>query len=347
MELKINQNEKIHGGMQKDFYQLNEVQSCPCPLCGSDQFDAICKERGHIGVVKCKDCELIYANPRVIGSELNYHGEASLYMDEARLIFKGLKTHHRDRNYEFEINEIKKHKNHGKFLDIGTNMGFFLRKARRHGFDVVGVEPSPSLSKIATEQFYLKIHTSYFESVDFAPKSIDVITMIDVFEHVNNPKELLNAASKVLKDDGIICVKVPNGNYNLLKYKLSKNTGKDFNYDIFNAYEHVAHYTPETMKKMLEKNGFKIKKMILPIPIHLPVWEELTGHYYQYPSPFLMDWKRIILRNLFYYTGKVQRFFGMKITFAPDLMFIIEKIRYYKPAFHEIKSPLIVRQRVF
>jgi 2-polyprenyl-3-methyl-5-hydroxy-6-metoxy-1,4-benzoquinol methylase len=325
MELKINQNENVHGGLQKDFYQANEVKECPCPLCGSNEFNFLCKERGHIGVVKCKSCDLIYANPRVIGSELNYHGDANLYYNEARLIFKGTRKHHRDANYEFELKEIKKHKSHGKFLDIGTNMGFFLRKARRFGFDVSGVEPSPSLSKIATEQFFLKIHTSFFENIDFAPKSQDVITMIDVFEHVNNPKELLIKANKVLKDDGIICVKVPNGNYNWLKYKLAKLTGKNFNYDIFNAYEHVAHYTPETMAKMLNEGGFRIKKLILPIPIHPPVWANLVGHYYQYPSPFILDWKRILIRKSFYYIGKLQKFFGMKITFAPDLMFIIEK----------------------
>src|ERR1017187_8801817 len=227
MEYKIAQEEHIHGGTQKDFYQINEVESCLCPLCGSNEFVTIYKERGHIGVVKCKSCNLVYANPRVIGSELNYHGDANLYFEEARLIFAGKKSHHRDRNYEFELKEIKKVKSSGKFLDIGTNMGFFLRKARFYGFNAEGVEPSPSLSKIAIEQFNLKIHTAYFEDVDFLPKSIDIITMIDVFEHVNNPKELLNTANKVLKDDGIICIKVPNGNYNLLKLKLAKMFGRE------------------------------------------------------------------------------------------------------------------------
>src|ERR1039458_3118254 len=145
MEYKIAQEEHIHGVTQKDFYQINEVESCLCPLCGSNEFVTIYKERGHIGVVKCKSCNLVYANPRVIGSELNYHGDANLYFEEARLIFAGKKSHHRDRNYEFELKEIKKVKSSGKFLDIGTNMGFFLRKARFYGFNAEGVEPSPSL----------------------------------------------------------------------------------------------------------------------------------------------------------------------------------------------------------
>ncbi len=190
-----------------------------------------------------------------------------------------------------------------------------------------GVEPSPSLSKIAHEQFKLNIRNSYFEDADFAPKSVDVITMIDVFEHVTNPKELLKSADTVLKDDGIICIKVPNGNYNVLKLKLAKMSGREKAHDIFDSCEHVVHYTPQTMKEMIKSSGFRIKKLILPLPIHPPLWAGLVGHYYQYPSPYILDWKRIMLRNAFYYTGKFQKMFGMKISFAPDLMFIIEKIK--------------------
>ncbi|MEI6816691.1 MAG: class I SAM-dependent methyltransferase [Bacteroidota bacterium] len=325
MEYKVAKDDYIHGGTQKDFYTDREVEKCNCPLCGSTDFVTIYKERGSIGLAQCKACNLVYANPRVINAEENYHGDASVYFEEARLIFKGKKKHHRDRNYEYELQEIKKFKPTGKLLDIGTNMGFFLRKAKEFGFEVEGVEPSPSLSKIAFEQFSLKIHNDYFMAKDFAAKSMDVITMIDVFEHVTNPRDLLSSAHQVLKDDGIMCIKVPNANYNILKLKLAQRSGREASHDIFNSYEHVVHYTPETMKAMLKTGGFRIKKLILPLPIHPPLWSGLVGHYYQYPSPAILDWKRILVRNIFYNIGKLQKLLGLKISFAPDLMFIIEK----------------------
>jgi 2-polyprenyl-3-methyl-5-hydroxy-6-metoxy-1,4-benzoquinol methylase len=327
MDFKIAKEDYIHGGTQKDFYTEADVELGMCPLCNSENFETIYKERGSLGVVICKSCNLIYTNPRAIAAEQNYHGDPLVYFEEARLIFNGKKTHHRDRNYEFELNEIIRFKKNGKLLDIGTNMGFFLRKARDIGFDVEGIEPSPSLSKIAMEQFNLKIHNSYFEKEFFSLKSVDVITMIDVFEHVTNPSEVLKSARDVLKDDGVVCIKVPNGNYNLLKLKLAKVSGREKQHDIFDSCEHVIHYTPESMKMMLAKNGFQIKKLILPIPIHPPVWAHLVGHYYQYPSPFVLDWKRILLRNAFYFAGKIQKSIGLRISFAPDLMFIIEKAK--------------------
>lgn len=144
-------------------------------------------------------------------------------------------------------------------------MGFFLRKTVLAGFDAQGVEPSRSLAKIAREQFGLTITNSYFEAATFVPKSFDVVTMIDVFEHVINPLQLLASAHTVLADDGLLCVKVPNGNYNLLKLELAQRMGKP-KMDIWDSYEHVVHYTPETMAKMLEKAGFQVRKLVLPPP---------------------------------------------------------------------------------
>lgn len=325
MKYTLKKDEYIHGGTQKDYYSEEDVEACRCLLCDSKEFKTIYRERGYIGVVECFHCKLVYANPKPKNAEENYHGNVDVYFQEARLIFSGKKTHHRDKNYLYEINKIKKYKSKGKLLDIGCNMGFFLRKARQEGFEVTGVEPSPPLSKIAFEQFKLKVVNSYFVKGVFQEEQFDVITMIDVFEHVTNPRELLQVASETIKKDGILCIKVPNANYNILKFHIAKLLKKENEHDIFNAYEHVGHYSKATMKNMLLNNGFTIDKVIVPIPIHPPVWAQLTGHYFQYPSPKILDFKRILIRNLFYVIGYIENLLGLKVYFAPDLMFIIKK----------------------
>jgi len=119
-------------------------------------------------------------------------------------------------------------------------------------------------------------------------------------------------------------IKVPNGDYNISKQKLAKLAGKS-GMDIWDCREHVAHYTYKTFEKTAEKSGFKIKKYIMPIPIHTPVWQNLVGHYYLHTSPSILDWKRIILRNMFYYAGCIENLFSKKNHFVPDIMFILEK----------------------
>ncbi|MEW6468155.1 MAG: class I SAM-dependent methyltransferase [Bacteroidota bacterium] len=317
--------EYIRGGRQKNHYSEQEVEACLCPLCSGNDYDRIYRERGSLVVVQCSGCGLIYVNPRVKQAETNYWGDEKIYREEARYIFTGEKKHHRDKNYEQEIREIKKIKKAGALLDIGCSMGFFLRKAREAGFQATGVEPSPSLSNIAREQFGLNIINTYLEEAALPERSFDVITMIDVFEHVTNPRELLRCAARLLKDDGLICIKVPNGNYNMLKLKLARISGREARHDIFDSYEHVAHYTIKTMRQMLDICDLRAQRVLIPRPIHPPVWARLTGHYYQHASPFRADWKRIILRNLFYMAGRTEHALGLAPRFAPDLMFMVRK----------------------
>jgi len=311
----------IKGGTQKEFYGESEKENSNCLLCGAVNYTHIADERG-LSVVKCRECGLLYTNPRAVDTEKNY---IDIFSSEARMIFKGQRPHHRDRNYIFELKAIKKFKKEGsKLLDVGSNMGFYLRIAKQMGFDAEGVEPSPALASLSEKQWGIKIHNGFLEEVNLPEKHYDVVSLIDVFEHVTNPSELLISAGKILKDDGIVAIKVPNGDYNLSKQKLAKLTGRA-GMDIWDCREHVAHYTYETFKKMADKGGFKIKKYIIPIPIHTPIWETLVGHYYLHPSPFILDWKRIVLRNMFYYAGCFQNIFRKKNNFAPDIMFIIEK----------------------
>ena len=314
----------IRGGTQKNFYTEQDSVFCSCPLCDKNDYEKIDTEKG-LSIVRCKNCELIYTNPRAIDAEKNYYGEVDIFYNEARLIFKGTKKHHRDKNYEYELEKIKQYKSKGRLLDVGTNMGFFLRKAKEMGFETEGVEPSPSLAEIARKSWDLTIHTAFLKEADLPENHYDIITLIDVFEHVTNPKDLLSRSYSLLKKDGIVVIKVPNGDYNLFKMKLGKITGKGKGMDIWDCYEHVVHYTPGTFRKMAENAGFKMKASFIPLPIHSPIWANLVGHYYQYPSPFILDWKRVLLRNLFFYIGRIE--FGLfgKSRFGPDLMFIIEK----------------------
>ena len=322
--VRLQKEDYIHGGVQKDVYMVGEKEDCVCLICGSNSYDEIDTDRG-LGIVKCRSCGLIFTNPRPRNAELNYFGDAEIFYNEAALIFKGKKSHHRDKNYRYEVNQIKKIKQKGRLLDVGTNMGFFLRIAREAGYETEGVEPSPALSKIACEQWGLKIHTCFLQNAPLTGKSYDVITMIDVFENVTQPQEMLRKCAELLKDDGIVLIKVPNGDYNYFKMKLSKISGKKSSYDIWDCCEHVAHYNYTTFNKLIQQSGFKLVKWIIPPPIHPPVWAQLVGHYYQYPSPKILDWRRRLLRKFFFWTGRVEMLFSKKVRFGPDLMFIIKK----------------------
>ncbi|MDD4939045.1 MAG: class I SAM-dependent methyltransferase [Candidatus Omnitrophica bacterium] len=315
------------GGLQKERYEKDEVALRSCPLCADREYSPIFTERGSLGIVRCKKCSLIYTNPMIREVNKNYWGDENEYFEEARLIFLGKAGHHRDHNYLKDLGRIEKLKPEGNFLDIGTNMGSFLRHTRNKRWKVTGVEPSPVLSGMARKYYGLNIKTGYIEDLDLEEKSFDVVTLIDVFEHIAKPKEMLSFISRLMKDNGILFIKVPNARYSLLKLRLSKLTGKLAEYDIFDSYEHLTHYTQETLKRMLYESGFKIKKTFIGEPVQVPAWHKYVGRYYQYPSPWTLDKKNYALRVIFHWASKIEfllRFGGIGY-FASNIIVIAEK----------------------
>lgn len=316
------------GGRQKDIYGGSEVVNVVCPLCGSDKYKKIYQERVALGVVQCRLCGLIYVNPRLKNPEEVYWGDTDKYFKEARLIFEGKAEHHRADNYQRDLKLILRLKPAGNFLDVGTNVGFFLNYAKKMGrWNLFGVEPSPSLSGMAEKHFGLNMRRSYLEDAGFEDNFFDVITMTDVFEHITNPDKILRESRRILKPDGVLFIKVPNGLFNIFKFHLARITGRLSNYDIFDSYEHVIHYSGSTLKKMLKKNGFAAVKMYIGSPIQLPVWHKFVGQYYQYKCPWALDYKRQSARNLLYYLSKIES--GLRLGkigyLAPNIIAIAQK----------------------
>jgi len=323
---KLNLNYE-RGGTQKQFYQESEVIITACPFCEEKKYREIHKERGCLGIVRCVNCGLIYVNPRLKEPEKVYWGDADKYLKEAKLIFEGQLKHHRDPNYLQDLKLIRRYKPSGNFLDVGTNMGFFLRNARGHNWNLYGVEPSPSLSSLARERFGLNVKTAFLEEAGFENNFFDIVSMTDVFEHISQPKKILSEVRRILKPDGVFFIKVPNGHFNLFKLRLARLMGKLKNYDLFDSYEHLVHYSHATLQKMLNLCGFKMIKACVGRPIQLPVWHNYVGAYYQYPCPWSLDFKRQSGRILLYYLSLIEFKLRLNRTgyLAPNIITIAKK----------------------
>jgi hypothetical protein len=107
----------------------------------------------------------------------------------------------------------------------------------------------------------------------------------------------------------------------MLKQKLGERLNRVPPYGIWDSYEHVVHYTDKTLAAMLEAGGFEPQVITFGKPIHVPVWHEYVGHFYQYPMPFVLDPKRQLVRNVAYQIGRVEaRLTGHVGYFPPNLV---------------------------
>jgi SAM-dependent methyltransferase len=297
MKLVAGSNDYLRGGTQKETYSADEVVEVPCPLCGSEARGRVYTEHGAVGVSRCRDCGLVYTSPRIREPERIYWGSADSYFEEARLIFEGRATHHRDPNYRQEIARIARHKSKGRFLDVGCNMGMLLRLLPKNDWEAVGIEPSPSLAGLAERHGFKVFNCFLHELPKDQDGSFDVVALSDVFEHITDPRSFLATAQRFLKDDGVMFVKVPNVKWSIFKQAILGLLGHRPEQGLWDAYEHVVHYSQDTLTRMFAAAGLRIVEMGFDAPVQTPNWHEHVGHYYQYPTPPLMDWRRKAVRS--------------------------------------------------
>ena len=312
------------GGTQKAVYSEDEVIAVACPLCGAHEGDRVFTEHGAIGIQRCRECSLIFTSPRIRQPEAVYWGDYESYLAEARLILAGRASHHRDSNYTEELELIERNRpDKGRILDVGCNMGMLLRLARDRGWDTVGVEPSPSLHRIATEQLGLEVHNCFLDELpDSLHGAFDVVALSDVFEHVTEPGDFLRTAGRYVKPGGLLYIKVPNARWSVLKQRLAQMTRRGSMPTIWDSYEHVVHYTERTLKAMLEHGGFDPLAITTARPVQTPAWHLYVGQYYLHPSPWVLDWKRHLGRAAFYGLARVDMRLrpGRIGPFAPSLV---------------------------
>lgn len=148
------------------------------------------------------------------------------------------------------MRKIKHIKKSGKLLDIGCAMGFFVEYAQKEGFDAYGLDPSHYAVVEAKKKFGNKIKEASLETADYAPKTFDVITMFDVFEHLGDPLGDLKKMTRWLKDDGIIMIAT--GNRQSLAARILKRR-----WTFYIPPQHLFFFDKITLAKILELSGLK------------------------------------------------------------------------------------------
>ena len=91
----------------------------------------------------------------------------------------------------------------GKYLDIGCGDGSWVRKLKKYGWNVKGVDFTGSPSK--------DILIGDFLNIKFSDK-YDYIRFSGVIEHVTEPVKFLQKIYTLLEDDGVCVISTPNSN---------------------------------------------------------------------------------------------------------------------------------------
>ena len=137
-------------------------------------------------------------------------------------------------------------------LDFGSGDGAFFKHMAATSLKMEALDPFFKAKHIEDESFYSEL-------TEVPDNQYDMVFMWHSLEHVPMLENTINDIYKKIKDNGSLIVAVPNH--------------RSFDSIYYNEYwaaldvpRHLWHFTTSSIKKVMLKNGFKLKKSF-PLPL--------------------------------------------------------------------------------
>lgn len=198
-----------------------------CPHCGSERFAPAYFDpvpnwvRG-----QCQNCGFLFANPQPIPEAI-----PDLYLSESaqgnalQRFFRQLLDEVRSQppdeagkmfgrkerwwEPEFSLPDFESERGDSrKLLDVGCSVGTLMYQFQCRGWRVTGIDLDDNAVRLA-QSIGLDAQTVTLEEAAFPPESFDLITMMDVIEHVPDHKPLVEKLYSLIKPGGMLRLKTP------------------------------------------------------------------------------------------------------------------------------------------
>ncbi len=139
-----------------------------------------------------------------------------------------------------------------EILDFGCGRGGFIKLTQEISKKSVGLELNKINSKYINDIGIQCVnHLSELKG-----KKFDVITLNHVFEHLNDPVNILKEVQKYLKNDGVIIIEVPHAR-DLLLETFDLESFKNFTF----WSEHLILHTKESLESFTKHSGLQVRKI--------------------------------------------------------------------------------------
>ena len=239
--------------------ETDNLETVNCAVCTADDAETLRTIPPWV-YVKCRNCGLVYVNPRLKENAVQEAYEKNRFMAWFKKITYNYRRMADLKNIDERLGrgesflyEVTRYKQGGRLLDIGCNRGFILANAAAEGWDAYGVEIVPWATALVEREFNVTIFNKRLREIDpsFADRFFDAVTMIDILEHLHEPVKDLREVHRIIKDDGFLLLNTPD-----IGSACAKIKGYDWMFD--KPKEHLYLYDRTTLESMLDKTGFEI-----------------------------------------------------------------------------------------
>jgi 2-polyprenyl-3-methyl-5-hydroxy-6-metoxy-1,4-benzoquinol methylase len=241
-----------------------------CPACGSPETPEPIYRKAGYQILRCVTCGLgstalddrfdpvsLYSADYFQGNQADgyadYVGSESVLRREFRNVVRSLIHHGRTR---------------GRLFEIGCAYGFFLLEARKH-FEVHGIEVAADAAEHCRSQG-LDVATGIETDECMARRGpFDIVVMLDVIEHLQNPLEVLKIASSNLNSGGHILIST--GDWDSVLSRLMGSAWR-----LMTPPQHLFFFSQKTIQSILSRAGFRVVQISRPakfVPLSLALFQ--------------------------------------------------------------------------
>ena len=96
------------------------------------------------------------------------------------------------------------------WLDVGCGVGTLLRAVQNGGWSATGTEVAPAVVK-SVQAAGLDARLGFLGDLDLPENGFDVVSMVEVIEHVPAPDSLIAEAQRLIRPGGALYITTPNG----------------------------------------------------------------------------------------------------------------------------------------
>jgi len=231
-----------------DTLALRTDQAAGCLVCGETRAEQRFVQRGY-PVHRCIGCGLEFVAPIPSAAELAAYYDQGYAVPLERYAAAGQRNAAR-------IAELERWcPTRGRLLEVGASYGHSLALARERGWDVVGVELSPTASEHARTHLGLSVFNCDLADAPLAEGGFDAVIMWHVLEHVRNPKNELLQLARLLKPGGMLGLRVPN-----IESFGARAAGQWWPWMCPPA--HLWFFSAATLPRLVSACGFDVKQVV-------------------------------------------------------------------------------------
>ena len=233
---------------------LPDREPVDCPLCGREPRQFGVDFQG-LQLARCRSCGLEFQHPRPVFEQL----ADAIYTSDYHPAGHEAVDRDRERTFARQMERIERYvrRRPAALLDVGCGAGAFLGYARGRGWEAGGTDISVTE---AARRHEARLWQGQLPNIDFDGARFEAVRLNHVLEHTQDPLRELCQVRRIVTDDGVLLIGVPNiaGLSIRLKSWQSRLGLKRRCWKHYGALHHLWFFTPPTLAALVHAAGFTV-----------------------------------------------------------------------------------------